>query len=280
MEAGISTARNTRAEHRHDLRTLTYLTVNHVNAGVIRNLNQSGVGAQLVTPLQPGEQVRLQFELRNPKLRFEIIGEAVWVGSGGQCGLRFLELPPSMRQHLNSWIFGDLLESISMHAVQSASVSSSHLFSPPIIEEADSAESLRRAEERDGLIVSGHPAKVIQLPLRPAIVQSVLATAVLPTTHEAVSLDWLSQPLSPRAIARLVDFLAVVAAFLLFALIFLSVTRDAPPWPFTMAAAGVGVVAIIYWGFFWVFGGQSLGTRLARKAGLQVAKAHTDVKSE
>lgn len=280
MQAGISTARNTRAEHRHDLRTLTYLTVNHVNAGVIRNLNQSGVGAQLVTPLHPGEQVRLRFELRNPKLRVDILGEAVWASSVGQCGIRFLDLPRTTRQQLNSWIFGDLLESISLHAVQSGSVSSSQLFSPPSIVEADSAESLRRAEELDGLMVSGHPAMVIQLPLRPAPVQAALTTAVLPTARETVSLDWLSQPLSPPAIARLIDFLAVLAAFLLFAFIFLSITRDAPPWPFTMAAAGAGAVAIVYWGFFWVFGGQSLGTRLARKAGLHNANPHKSVTSE
>ena len=39
MNAAVSTARELRAEHRHELRTLTYLTVDQATGGVIRNLN-------------------------------------------------------------------------------------------------------------------------------------------------------------------------------------------------------------------------------------------------
>ena len=272
MEAGVSIARKARAEHRHDLRTLTYLTVNHVNAGVIRNLTQSGFGAQLVKRLDPGEQVRLKFELRNPKLRIETLGEVVWCSSAGACGIRFLELPRTMRQHINAWIFGDLLESVSLHAVQSGEMFSAQLFGEPNLDdlnrdEPDSADSVRRAEELDGLMLSGGAAKVIQLPLRPA--QAAGNSGIIESADETIGLDWLSQPVSARAIARLIDCLAVIAAFLLFAFVFLSVTRDAPPWPFTMAGLGMVLIAVVYWGFFWVFGGKSLGTRVARTAGLQ-----------
>ncbi len=272
MEAGVSIARKARAEHRHDLRTLTYLTVNHVNAGVIRNLTQSGFGAQLVKRLGPGEQVRLHFELRNPKLRIETLGEVVWSSSAGACGIRFLELSRAMRQQINAWIFGDLLESVSLHAVQSGEMFSGQLFGKPNLDdsngedESDSAESVRRAEELDGLMLSGGAAKVIQLPLRP--VQFAADSGITESADETVSLDWLSQPLSPGAIARLIDCLAVIAAFVLFAFVFLSITGDAPPWPFTMAGLGIVLVAVVYRGFFWVFGGKSLGTRVARTSGL------------
>ena len=269
MDVAVSTARQSRAEHRRELRTLTYLTVDHATSGVIRDLNQTGIGAQMVRPLRPGEQVRLCFKLRGPRLRVETLGEVVWTTGFGQCGIRFLNLPRAMRQHINEWIFNDLLESAARHAERSGSAFACRLFEVPRRDEADSAEALMRpAEEDDGLVISGTPAKVITLPVRPKPLQPVQASLPSANFNETISLDWLSQPLSPRAIARVVDFLAVIAAFLLFGLIFLSIIREAPPAPFSMAAAGLVLVAIVYWGFFWVFGGTSLGTRLARKAGL------------
>lgn len=277
MEAGVSTARKARAEHRRELRTLTYLTVDHATSGVIRDLNQTGIGVQMVRPLCPGEQVRLCFELRAPKLSVETRGEVVWTTGFGQCGIRFVNLPRAMRQQINEWILNDLLESASLHAERSGSALARRLFEVPRRDEVDSAEiSIRPAEEDDGLVISGTPAKVITLPRKPEPLSAQYSLSPV-TSDETIGLDWLSQPLSPQAIARSIDTLAVVAAFFLFALIFLSITRDAPPWPFSMAAGGIALVAFVYWGFFWVFGGVSLGTRLARTAGMEGDKRKKEI---
>jgi PilZ domain len=277
MEAGVSTARKARAEHRRELRTLTYLTVDHATSGVIRDLNQTGIGVQMVRPLRPGERVRICFELPGPKLRVETLGEVVWTTGFGQCGIRFLNLPRAMRQQINEWILSDLLESASLHAERSGSAFACRLFEVPRRDESDSAEiSTRPAEEDDGLVISGTPAKVITLPRKPEPLSPQHSIPPV-TSDETLSLDWLSQPLSSHAIARCIDTLAVVAAFFLFVLIFLSITRDAPPWPFSMAAGGIVLVGFVYRGFFWVFGGVSLGTRLARKAGTEGDKEKKEI---
>ena len=89
-------------------------------------------------------------------------------------------------------------------------------------------------------------------------------SANLAATHPATELDWLSQPLSGRGLAWTVNMLVVLAALLLFAVVFLSVTREAPRWPFAMASGATVLVAALYCGFFKAFGGGSPGARLAR----------------
>jgi len=276
MSAGVSTAREARAEHRHELRTLTYLTVNHATGGVIRNLNQKGISAQMLKALRPGEQVHLRFELRRPKIRIEAVGEVVWTSGSGQCGMRFLNLPRGMRQQINEWILGDLLESASLHAGRSRSIFSRDLFEVRHLDADPSEEFVLSSEADDGLLISGASAKVITLPMRPEPLQPAQESFLPLPPEEIINLDWLSQPLTPRGLAKMIDVLAVIASFFLFILVFLSVTGEAPPAPFAMAAAGLVLVTTMYWGFFWVFGGESLGSRLARKAGLEADKRKTE----
>jgi len=54
----------------------------------------------------------------------------------------------------------------------------------------------------------------------------------------------------------------MAAGLLLFAVIFLSVTHETPSW--SVLTTLTLLVPALYWGFFQVFGGCSLGTRLAR----------------
>jgi hypothetical protein len=78
--------------------------------------------------------------------------------------------------------------------------------------------------------------------------------------------DWLSRPVSGRTLAWLVDGLVVTAGFLVFAVIFLSITQELPQWPVTASVATAVFVAAAYWAFFSAFGGGMLGVRLARVA--------------
>lgn len=254
MDAGLSPARSARAKHRHELRTLTYVTLDEANGGIVRNLNHEGIAVQAVAAVRPQQQLRVRFELRYPRLRVEARGEVTWATLSGQCGIRFLDLSPRMTRQINEWIFANLLEGIALHAEPVGSIFSASTAFP---------------EMEDGLMVSAAPLKVIELPMRPG---SVEPDRVRDDTSEysrekRAELDWLSQPLSGRSLVWTINTLVVVAALLLFALVFLSVTREPPRWPLAMVGGATVFVVAFYWGFFQLFGGSSPGARLARLTG-------------
>jgi len=311
MEAGPSAARQERGRHRHELRTLTYVTLDQANGGIVRNLSHDGIAVQAVAAVRPRQQLRVRFELRYPRLRVETRGEVMWSTFSGQCGIRFLDLSPRLVRQIDEWIFGDLLQGLSIPweragsvcigsgpsaATSSAAVSSaarsmvaSSAARPSEatarvlresedadseLEESSAADPVTESEKEDGLLVSPAPVKVIELrppvePYMPPFASESVAGVSAPamSAHAQDELDWLSQPLSGRSLAWTVNTLVVIAAMLLFALVFLSVTREAPKWPLTMMTAGAIVIGGLYWGFFKMFGGSSLGARLAHLAG-------------
>lgn len=266
MDAALFSTRQTRAQHRHELRTLTYLTLDDTNGGVVRNLAHGGIGVQVLAAVRPHDRLRVRFELKYPRLRVEVQGEVMWATLSGQCGIRFVDMPPQVGRQIGEWIFGDLLEGISLHADPAES-----MFATPNPEQdLPLGEAVRQSEEEDGLLVSAAPVKVIELPSRREPVMPSFEPKQGVVEAESTRLDWLSQPLSGRSLAWTIHTLVVVAGLLLFALVFLSITREATPWPLSMAAGAVVAVAGLYWFFFHLFGGTSLGTRLARLAGYPV----------
>jgi hypothetical protein len=123
-------------------------------------------------------------------------------------------------------------------------------------------------EENDGLTLSAAPRPAIRLDPE---VSGQREASVLQSRADAAEgpyaqLNWLSRPISARTLSWLVDSLVVTAALLMFALIFLSIAHELPPWPLTVGTvlAGAIVVAAGYWVVFSVFGGSSLGARLAQ----------------
>jgi hypothetical protein len=223
-------------------------------------LSHEGIGVQAVAAVRPRQQVRVRFELRYPVLRVEVRGEVTWATFSGQCGIRFLDMSSRMTRRINEWIFGSLLEG-ALHAERAGSM----------FGDSAAAWSVSKAaeEEEDGLLVSAAPLKVIELPAPPQPLESDLAcedAAKIPPRSPAEN-DWLSQPLSGRSLIWIINGLVMGAAFLLFAVVFLSVTREPPRWPLAMGVGAAFVVAVLYWGFFQFFGGTSPGTRLARMAG-------------
>lgn len=265
MDAGTSPARQARAQHRHELRTLSYVTLDQANGGIVRNLSDRGIGVQVVAAVRPHQQLRVRFELRYPRLQVETRAEVVWATFSGQCGIRFLDMPVSMRRQINQWIFGNLLEGISLHADQPGSIfapANTHV--PRNGGSGNGHGSIAAAEEEDGLMVSPSPVKVIELPPPPVEPRWTPPDTESPAAQEFVQFDWLSQPLSGRALAWTVDTLVVFAAMLLFMLVFLSVARETPPWPFAVTSAACLMMSALYWAFFRLFAGASLGAKLAR----------------
>jgi hypothetical protein len=269
MEAVAFAARKARVHYRHGLRTLTYVTLDQANGGVVRNLSDQGVAIQAVVPPQPQQTVRLRFELRNPNVHVDAHGEVTWVTSSGQCGVRFVDLSLRARRQINQWIFGSLLDFMPPDAGGTASI----LTLSPV------SDGLK---ESDGLIVSALPRPVIRLGSKvDQTFERKLEPVRMPTAERPVifdpessrnaseqSQDWFSQPLSGRTVALLVDSLVVIAGLLLFSLVFLATARELPRWSVTIGSlilAGA-FVSTAYWTLLSLFGESSLGERVARLA--------------
>jgi hypothetical protein len=260
-------ARQARTHYRHELRTLTYVTLDAANGGIVRNLNREGVAVQAVGPLRQEQKVRLRFELRFPRLRVETYGQVTWAGPSGQCGIRFVDLPSQTARQIDQWIFSNLLDGIEPEGDSGRSIFGA--LSPSL------ARKENAIDENDGLTVSAAGRPTIR-------VEPQYATrneGMLPSEHgehnsahepnqSYAQLNWLSRPISGQTLAWLVDSLVMIAGLLLFALIFLSITHELPPWPLAAGAISSGAVLVggAYWGLFALFGGASLGARLAGSA--------------
>src|SRR5580700_1972854 len=149
MQASAVSARQARAHYRHELRTLTYVTLDDANGGIIRNLNHEGVAVQAVGSLREQQRVRLRFELRFPRLRVDTYGQVSWAGSSGQCGVRFLNLPAQTARQIDQWIFSNLLDALAHDAARDHSIFATLLPSPAVEENIE--------KENDGLTVSAAP---------------------------------------------------------------------------------------------------------------------------
>jgi len=269
-----------RSHYRHELRTLTYVTLDEGNGGVIRNLNHEGVAVQAVAPLRPDQRVRLRFELRFPRLRVDIHGRVTWASPSGQCGVRFVDLSPRTKYQINLWIFTNLLDAVARDAAHPRSI-----FGHSGISTVPQENATNTTEENDGLTLSPTPRPAIRLEHRfpPRDAEQVL----LPhrdrdssdyAAETYAQLDWLYRPISARTLAWMVDGLVVIAALLLFAVVFLSIAHELPEWPLTLSAAlaATAFVAVAYWSLFAAFGGRSLGARLAQATSTPEAKDDSD----
>jgi hypothetical protein len=263
MQVISDPARQARSHYRHELRTLTYVTLDEANGGIIRNLNHKGVAVQAVAALRQEQRVRLRFELRFPRLRVETKGQVSWANRSGQCGIRFVDLPASIRRQIDEWIFSNLLDALARDAAH-----------PRIFGASVAAIVREDSAVEDGLTLSAAPRPAIRL--EPSITKQ--DDLLLPEHREEYPADlvdepharvsWLSRPISGHTLAWLADSLVVVAALLLFALIFLSIAHELPPWPLTLATAVAATIfiAATYRTVFALFGGASLGARLAQAA--------------
>jgi len=275
MQSASFPAQQARTHYRHELRTLTYVTLDEANGGIIRNINDEGVAVQAVAALRLHQRVRLRFELRFPRLRVDASGQVSWTSPSGQCGIRFVDMPAGTRHQIDEWMFSNLLDALARYATHPRSIFGASVVS--IVREENVPQ------EDDGLTLSAAPRPPIRL--EPSSIQRDEALSAYPNenisdpnisdpstldpAHDPFAqLNWLSRPLSGRALAWLVDSLAVTAALLLFALVFLSIAHELPPWPLALGtgAAAAVFVAATYKTLFAVFGGRSLGARLAHEA--------------
>lgn len=272
MQQVAVAARQTRTQYRHELRTLTYITLDEANGGIIRNLNRHGVAVQAVGALRQEQRVRLRFELRFPRLRVETYGQVSWASPSGQCGIRFLDLPVFTGHQINQWIFAGLIESLASHCSnQPPSIFGA---SAGTIGRLENGRDENSTQENDGLRLSPAPRPAIRLKTsyvgdeRHGFHRFSEAGHADPVGEPGAQMDWLARPISGRTLALLVDGLVMIAALLLFALTFLSITHELPQWPLALGAGSAAAVfvAAAYWALMASFGGESLGARVAKAA--------------
>jgi hypothetical protein len=236
---------------------LTYVTLDAGNGGILCNVNSRGVAVQAVAALHEKQRVRLRFELQFPRLRVEVFGEVTWANASGRCGIRFVDLPAQTRLEIDRWIFSNLLEAMTLAALDPQSAFAAGFGGD---RESTQAAATNRGEEL----------------LKDPFVESVATgrrggerldrqwkeRQMIGDQHRG----WFSRPVAAPTLGLMVDGLVLVSGWLIFALTFLAITEDLPPWPWTLAGSLVaaGFVAGAYWCVCKVFAGSSMGARLAR----------------
>ena len=247
-------AGQTRTHYRHALRTLTYVTLDQANGGIIRNLNHEGVAVQAVAPLHEQQRVRLRFELRFPRLRVDTYGEVSWASSSGQCGIRFVDLPARTAYQINEWIFSNLLEAIDRDASHPRPI-----FGPSVV------SIVREESGREGNVweeTIGEERRIeamgsLSPPHRARRSGSIQDSKIemkrqsrlqhreedVPDRNQRSSgaIDLAFSAAVGRALWRDWWIVSVmIAGLLLFALIFLSIAHELPPWPLALGCGVVG----------------------------------------
>lgn len=222
--------------YRHKLPSLAYVNVDEGNGGILRDLSETGFAMQAVARLQPEQRIRLRFELSGPRLRLESGGRVVWIDQQGQAGVEFLSLPVRSQRQLKEWMFTQMLNSAAKS------------FGPDFMSEPSESAGVE-----DGLTFSSAPRQAIRLPVEAPPAEGPQPWRVL----------WLT--LSPRALARLVDGLALLCSVLLFGVIVLAMTGVMPAWPIALTTAmGTAVLTwLLYRGVFGFVIGTTPGRRLA-----------------
>ena len=258
--SSATTVRKARASHRYEISSLTYVTLDHANGGIVRNLNSGGAGIQAVAALPAGEKVRLRFELQNPRVRLEIQAQVVWSQRSGQCGVRFLDISPANARRINEWIFGGLLERAARR--------------PPHADFALNAAEPLASYEEDGIIISSARRQTIEIkdrdlpqPQRDGEERNLEFLRLVDEAREGTfAFDWFTLPLSGHALRWFADGLVVLTGVMIFLLVFLSVARSLPQWPFVIGIlfAAALCVAVLYGGLIYFMGLPSAGTVLAR----------------
>ena len=79
--------------YRHPLYSLVYVTLDHDNGGILRDLSEDGAAVQAVGALRPGQAIRLRFDLMTPKptpskVKIDVVGHVAWANPSGQAGVR------------------------------------------------------------------------------------------------------------------------------------------------------------------------------------------------
>jgi PilZ domain len=250
LDTGLSpgTRLRRRFQHRQRISSLVYVTLDHGNGGVVRDLGCRGVGIQAVAPLHADQLVHLRLDLARPKMRVEADGRVAWADTRGQAGITFLNLEERSVGSIKQWIFTQLLNRAQQ------------------ISETGTEFTLSAQQERAlGLLFSERPRPAIRLTNPPDSFALAEYSEPAPVT---LVLPWLPFRVSPGALSKFVNGTILLAAVMLFSVVAVFMTETVPAWPVSAAVLllAASLFGVAYWGLFTLWIGETLGTRLARMA--------------
>lgn len=247
-ESSAVAPRRQRRHYRQKIHSVAYVSLDHANGGIIRNLSEVGVAIQAVAPLRVNQQVYLHFDLLSPRLRVEASGQVAWANSMGQAGVELLTIPQPSRRLLKDWLFTQLLATAPQAARDSIFI------------------HRKRGEGAAELLFSSPPHPAICL-----VPEDIGSPTVKDREHRPATLQlaWCPVPISLSALSWLVDGLILLSAVLLFSVTSLALTHVFPAWPVALALAleVTGIFAALYWCLFVFWIGTTAGTRVAKLVG-------------
>jgi len=253
QSAPMLSARPKQRRHfRQKIHNLAYINLDYTNGGIIRNLSESGVAIQAVSPVQENQEVQLRFELLNPRTRVEATGRVAWTDTNGQAGVEFMAGAPRSRRQLREWLFTQLLGSA---------------------EQATNTESIFLHKQ-----VDSHPAELV---FSHAVKPALQFDVDVPSVMEDESVAWCPVPRSPHTLARMIDGLIIASSVLLFCVLSVAITHVFPTWWLGLGLiAGAGCAfSGVYWFLFVWWVGETPGNHLAQLAG-GVLDQDTELESE
>lgn len=222
-----STHPRRRRQPRFPLRSLAYVRLENHNGGIIRDLTESGIALQAVSPLQPGDEVALHFDLFSPRVRIESRARVAWADESGQAGVCFTDLSPRVRRAVRDWMLIQILTAAAVSGRDS-------IFAPLDTQ----------------LVLSPAAISAIPLPARP----------VLGEVH------WGLLDVSANTFSILVDTVVLICAVLLFSVTAIAAMGGLPPLPIaaTLLMASAAIFVAVYHLIFSDFlCGPTPGKRLA-----------------
>ncbi len=226
--AQVSPHPRRRSRPRFPLHSLAYVRLENNNGGIIRDLTESGIAVQAVSPLQAGDEVGLNFDLFSPRVRINTRARVQWADTNGQAGVSFTDLPARLRNALREWI---LIQMFTAAAVSG----------------------------RDSIFAPLDAQLMLSAAPWPAI--------ALPAPQLPADIQWGFLSLSARTFSIVVDAVVLLSAVLVFAISSIAVMGAVPPLPITItlfAAAGAIFVAAYHLIFSDFLCGASPGKRLAQ----------------
>jgi len=229
--------------YRHGIHRLSYVNLDHANAGILRNLNETGTALQAVAPLRQNQQVHVRFELISPRVRVEALGRIRWADNFGQAGVQFLDLPERTRRLLKDWIFTQVL-------ADGYRCSQESIFVQP--------------ESEIKLLFSPNARPTISLD--PEV--SGATDSEFTDEDAMVRFLWCPVGISAGSLSWLIDSLILVSAVLLFLMLSLAMTHSLPAWTVVLAL-GLGVACLfttLYWFLFTIWMGATPGVCLVQHA--------------
>src|SRR2546429_8948862 len=85
----LETAPRKPRRYRCGIHRLAYVNLDHANGGIIRNLSETGIALQAVSPLRVNEQGHVRFELMSPPVCVERLGRVGLADRVGEAGGQF-----------------------------------------------------------------------------------------------------------------------------------------------------------------------------------------------